>query len=72
MHAAKGLWRALSCSGSEITVSAAITVNASELLGSACEGNLSSSPFSCRLPSVRENTAHVCSRRQRNETRTEV
>ncbi|CAL9057788.1 unnamed protein product [Musa banksii] len=58
---AEGLWRALSCSRSEITVSAAITVNASELLGSACEGNLSSSP-----------TAHVCSRRQRDETRTEV
>ncbi|CAL9769600.1 unnamed protein product [Musa acuminata subsp. burmannicoides] len=34
---AEGSWRALSCSGSEIAVSAAITVNASELLGSACE-----------------------------------
>ncbi|THU54315.1 hypothetical protein C4D60_Mb10t23780 [Musa balbisiana] len=60
---AEGLWRALSRSSSEITalrVSAAITVKCieslpSELLGSGCE-----------VSSVRESTAHVCSRRQRN------
>ncbi|CAL9197215.1 unnamed protein product [Musa hybrid cultivar] len=58
---AEGLWRALSCSGSEITVSAAITYG--ECIGTAWE---------CCHPSVRESTAHVCSRRQRNKTRTEV